>query len=177
MKVRNILIILVVLIIIVAGVFVYKMNSNKQVDDNGNVEQENFVLEGNRVDVPEVEREIPESEYGRSIDKVNLEVDIGTLTRTSTKLIITDTNETPYFWGNGFKLQAKSGEDKWEDLPLLKTVSFDSNKYQLDENSQTIEEIDWTEVYGELGAGTYRIVKPQNDNGYLELYSNEFIFE
>ncbi len=176
MKVRDILIIVVVVILIIAGFCVYKINSSKEVIENNNTEQENFVLEGNAIDVPEVEREIPESEYGRNINKVNLEVDIGSLTRTGTKLIITDTNETAYFWGPGFKLQVKNN-DKWEDVPLLTTVAFDSNKYELDENSQTIEEIDWTEAYGELGAGTYRIVKPQNDNGYLELYSNEFIFE
>ncbi len=176
MKVRDILIIVVVLILIIAGFFVYKMNSNKEENEN-TVGQEDFVLEGNRVSTPEVEREIPESEYGRSIDKVTLEVDIGTLTRTGTKLIITDTNDTNYFWGPEYKLQLKNAEDKWEDVPLLRTINFDSERYQLDENHQTVEEINWTEDYGELGAGTYRIVKPQNDNGYLELYSNEFIFE
>lgn len=176
MKVRDILIIVVVLILIVVGFCIYKMNNPNKEADGKNVKQENFVIKGNTIDVPEAEIEIPESEYGRSVDKVTLEVDKDTVTKNGAKLIITDKNETSYFWGSGFKLQVKNG-DKWEDVPLLKTVTFDSNGYNLDENFQAIEEIDWTEAYGEVDAGTYRIIKPLYDNGYLELYSNDFIID
>lgn len=167
MKVRDILIIIVVLILIIGGVFVYKAKSSK-----------NNSLGENAVDNIEENaksgREIPQSSANRTVANVSLVIDENTVSSTGVTIIITDVNETQYGWGEPYRLQVKK-EGKWEDVEPLHDIDFTSIGYVLDEEGKTKQEIDWKEDYGEIASGTYRIVKPLYDNGYLEVYSNEFV--
>ena len=164
MKVRDILIIAVVLILIIGGVFVYK-NINIKENEVNNIEEN-----------ANAGREIPQSKYDRTVEKVSLKVDETTISNTGVTIEITDTNETKYGWGEPYRLEVKQG-DKWEDVMPLKDIEFTSIGYELDEKNKTKQEINWKEGYGELSSGTYRIVKPLYDNGYLEVFSNEFVID
>lgn len=166
MNVRDILIIIVVLILIIGGVFVYKSKNSKLEENEVNNIEENA----------KSGREIPQSKYDRTVEKVSLKVNESTISNAGVTIEITDTNETPYGWGEPYRLQVKQAE-KWEDAEPLHDIAFKSIGYVLDEDGKTKQEINWKEDYGELSSGTYRIVKPLYDNGYLEVYSNEFVID
>ena len=52
---------------------------------------------------------------------------------------------------------------------------FKSIGYLLNEDNQLKQKVNWEYIYGELDAGTYRIVKPvYSGEEYIDLYSNEF---
>jgi hypothetical protein len=102
--------------------------------------------------------------------KVLLEFKSGELSLTGATIIITDKNKSPYTWGPGYKLQIKQ-DGVWQDLEPLHELSFEEIAYELNENGQYEEKIDWTNDYGSLGVGSYRIVKSTNYNGSsLEFY-------
>ncbi len=46
--------------------------------------------------------------------------------------------------------------------------------YEVNEDNQLTLKLDIEQYYGKLSNGTYRIVKPVYDNGYMDIYSNEF---
>lgn len=45
---------------------------------------------------------------------------------------------------------------------------------KLKENNQLTQKLDIAKYYGELKSGNYRIAKPGYDNGYIDIYANEF---
>jgi hypothetical protein len=103
-------------------------------------------------------------------NKVSLEFKTGEISLTGATIIITDKNKSPYTWKPGYKLQIKQ-DGLWKDLDSLREMSFDETAYELDENGQYEEKIDWANDYGSLEAGSYRIVKTINYNGSnLEFY-------
>lgn len=169
MKVKSILIIIVVLILIIGGIFMYR-NKNRE----GNTLGENTV--NNLEENENSGREIPRSTAGRTVENVSLTIDKNTVSRTGVTIVIKDLNEAEYGWGEPYRLQVKQ-EGKWEDAAPLHDIAFTDIGYVLNEDKETKQVIDWKEDYGELQKGTYRIVKPLYDNGYLEVYSNEFVIE
>ena len=46
--------------------------------------------------------------------------------------------------------------------------------YGVNEDNQLTLKLDIEKYYGKLSNGIYRIVKPVYDNGYIDIYSNEF---
>ena len=111
--------------------------------------------------------------YNRNQENVVVEVLMDTVTRNGVTIVITDKNENPYGWGKSYKLQQKIA-DEWYDVAPQSEMIFEEIAYILDENGQLKQDIDWTRFYGELGNGTFRIVKDTYDNGYIYFYSNEF---
>lgn len=111
--------------------------------------------------------------YNREQENVTIEVLMGTVTRNGATIVITDKNENPYGWGKSYKLQQKIA-DEWYNMAPQSEMIFEEIGYVLDSNGQFIENIDWARFYGELGNGTFRIVKDAYDNGYVYFYSNEF---
>ena len=107
-------------------------------------------------------------------ENVTIEILKDTITNTSVEILITDNNEDQYGWGKSYRIQNKEN-DKWNDLKTIQDLGFEEIAYNLDENNQLKQKINWERFYGELEKGTYRIVKPQwNNNEYIDLYSNEF---
>ena len=103
--------------------------------------------------------------------KASIQIKYEELSVTSATIIITDTNNKPFVWGPGFKIQVKQNEI-WKDLEPLQEMNFEEISYELNENNQYEEKIDWTNYYGALGVGNYRIVKSVNYNGeVLEFYA------
>lgn len=103
--------------------------------------------------------------------KASIQIKYEELSVTSATIIITDTNNKPFAWGPGFKIQVKQDEI-WKDLEPLQEMNFEEIAYELNENNQYEEKIDWTNYYGALGVGNYRIVKSVNYNGeVLEFYA------
>ena len=55
------------------------------------------------------------------------------------------------------------------------SLAFDySLTYELDDNNQWTYNIDWTNFYGEVAPGTYKLKKSVYDNGYTDIYTEAF---
>lgn len=108
-------------------------------------------LENNDVILNGVENTKNTEKIVRDRSKVTITIEEESLTLKEAVIIITDTNEYPYFWDNGFKLQIKEN-NKWKDLTFLdNNPGFILLAYQADENGQTRLKIDFEKYYGELG--------------------------
>ena len=117
---------------------------------------------------------VKEKEYNRSPENVRIEVIEDTITNTGLTIIITDNNEDYYGWGVDFKVEEKV-DDGWKCLePVSGDLSWIEIAYVPNENNQITQKLDIEKYYGKLTNGTYRIVKPVYDNGYINIYSNEF---
>ena len=90
------------------------------------------------------------------------------------EILITDNNKEQYGWGVEFRVQEKvNGE--WKDLKYISdNLSWIDIAYELGEDKQLTQKFDIEEYYGKLSNGIYRIVKPVYDNGYIDIFSNEF---
>ncbi len=113
------------------------------------------------------------TEFNRIPEKVIIEVLEDTITRQSATILITDNNVEKYGWGNNFRLQKKVN-DIWKEIKEINELNFIAISYQVDENNHLKLDTNYGDYYGELKDGIYRIVKSVYDNGYIDLYSNEF---
>lgn len=117
---------------------------------------------------------VSSGELNRNPDNVTIKVDEGTVSAASVSITITDNNENHYGWGVEFRVQQKI-DDKWEDLQYISDdLTWIEIAYELNEDNQLTQKLDIEKYYGKLSNGIYRIVKPVYDNGYIDIYSNEF---
>lgn len=121
-----------------------------------------------------IDNAINHTKSNRSSENVTIEVNNSTVKPESVSITITDNNENQYGWGVEFKVQEKvNGE--WKNLNYISDeLSWIDIAYQLNEDKQLTQKLDIEKYYGKLSNGTYRIVKPVYDNGYIDIYSNEF---
>lgn len=121
-----------------------------------------------------IDNTINNTKSNRSSENVTIEVNNSTVKHESVSITITDNNEDQYGWGVEFKVQEKvNGE--WKTLNYISDeLSWIDIAYQLNEHKQLTQKLDIEKYYGKLSNGIYRIVKPVYDNGYIDIYSNEF---
>lgn len=101
------------------------------------------------------------------ISKIKLEIDFNTLTPSGAKIIITDTNTSPATYGEWFEIE-KENNSKWEELtPINKDYSFTSLGWLIGENKSLEHYVDWSDLYGILSSGHYRIVKKIDENNKI----------
>lgn len=127
------------------------------------------VANGNEVRVP-----ANSLEFNRSVENVTIEVLQDTITNKSLEILITDNNKDQYGWGVEFRVQEKvNGE--WKELKYESDdLTWIEIAYELNKDNQLTQKLNIEKYYGTLANGIYRIVKPVYDNGYIDLYSNEF---
>lgn len=163
--------ILIVLIIVIGVVVAYKViekSVTNRADFNFTVEN----ISSNPVDT--VNHEQNDIEYNRTPNNVIIEVENTTIKPESVSITITDNNESQYGWGVEFRVQEKvNGE--WKNLNYVSDdLTWIDIAYQLNEDKQLTQKLDIEKYYGKLSNGIYRIVKPVYDEGYIDIYSNEF---
>lgn len=108
--------------------------------------------------------------YNTNIESVKIDIDLSSTTSTGTTITITDNNKFPYFWKENYYIEKKE-YDKWSQIELLSSPNFSEEIYNLDENNQIIQNIDWESIYGTLPSGTYRIIK------YVYTQTSDIYFE
>lgn len=117
---------------------------------------------------------VSSGELNRNPDNVTIKVDESTVSAANVSITITDNNENHYGWGVEFRVQQKI-DDKWEDLQYISDdLTWIDIAYKLNEDNQLTQKLDIEKYYGKLSNGIYRIVKPVYNNGYIDIYSNEF---
>lgn len=114
-------------------------------------------------------------ESDRKVENVKLEIKEGTLTNTGATVIITDKNKNPYGWGVPYFIEIEE-DGLWTEVQDLYRISWIEIAYELDENGQYEQEINWEKFYGKLKPGNYRLGKNVYDNGYINFYV-EFTIE
>ena len=164
-------ILIAVLIIVIGIVVVYKV-IEKSVTDREDFKFTVENISSNPVDTTNQGQSNIKS--NRNPNNVIIKVDNATIKPESISITITDNNENQYGWGVEFRVQEKvNGE--WKDLNYISdNLSWIDIAYQLNEDKQLTQKLDIEKYYGKLSNGIYRIVKPVYDNGYIDIYSNEF---
>lgn len=94
---------------------------------------------------------------------VSIKIKEGTLTNTGATIIITDTTDKNYSYGEPFRIDKKEN-GKWKEAPkVIDDAFFNMPAYQPDENNEIVREINWEWIYGKLTPGTYRFVTNASD--------------
>ena len=115
-----------------------------------------------------------EEAFNRSMENVKIEISQNSVTPTGATIIITDNNEIPYMWGENYSIEKKEN-GSWKKIGLLSEENFNEILYKTDENNQIKQNIDWSNFYGTLSNGTYRIIKHvYTSDSDLYFDSNEF---
>lgn len=164
-------ILIAILVVVIGGVVVYKLIENSVT----NREDFNFKVDNiSSNPVNTVNHEQNDTKSNRTPDNVILEVESTTIKPESVTITITDNNENQYGWGVEFRVQEKvNGE--WKNLNYVSDdLSWIDIAYELGEDKKLTQKLDIEKYYGKLSNGIYRIVKPVYDNGYVDIYSNEF---
>lgn len=162
---------LIVLIIVIGVVITYKLierNITNRADFNFTVEN----ISSNPVDT--VNHEQNDTKSNRNPNNVIIKVETTTIKPESVSITITDNNEHQYGWGVEYRVQKKiNGE--WKNLNYVSDdLSWIDIAYQLNDDKEFTQKLDIEKYYGKLSNGIYRIVKPVYDDGYIDIYSNEF---
>ena len=98
----------------------------------------------------------------------NVSISISDISLTGATIIIKDTNNNPYTYGEWYKLE-KQVDGKWYDVKtIIENYGFNSIVYLPDKNNEVKFDIDWEWLYGELPLGSYRILKGI-DNKYISV--------
>ena len=163
--------ILIVLIIVVGIVVAYKI-IEKSVTNRADF---NFTVENiSSSPVNTIDNGQNDTKLNRNTNNVTIEVDNTTISPESVTIIITDNNTEHFAWGIEFRVQKKVNE-QWEDLEYVSDdLPWIDIAYGVNEDNQLTLKLDIEKYYGKLSNGIYRIVKPVYDNGYIDIYSNEF---
>lgn len=164
-------ILIAILVVVIGVVVVYKLIENSVT----NREDFNFKVDNiSSNPVNTVNHEQNDTKSNRTPDNVILEVESTTIKPESVTITITDNNENQYGWGVEFRVQEKvNGE--WKNLNYVsEDLSWIDIAYELGEDKQLTQKLDIEKYYGKLSNGIYRIIKPVYDNGYVDIYSNEF---
>ena len=163
----GILIVLIIVICIVAYKIIEKSVTNRA--------DFNFTVENiSSSPVNTIDHGQNDTESNRNVNNVTIEVDNTTISPESVTIIITDSNIEHYAWGVEFRVQKKVNEE-WEDIEYVSDdLSWIDIAYEVNEDNQLTLKLDIKKYYGKLSNGIYRIVKPVYDNGYIDIYSNEF---
>ncbi len=112
--------------------------------------------------------------FNKGVSEITMTIKEGTLTRTSATVIIKD-NDKEHRYGKDYSIEKKENGE-WKPVKqigiyLVEMVSISTLTGELK------FDLDWSERYGELENGEYRIVKSVNTaEGKRELYA-EFTIE
>lgn len=137
----------IVMVILLSFLLMREMSPNREI-----INQNEQVDKANITEIP------------NSVDKVNIELKEGSLTRGGAIIIINDNNERHFAYSENFWLERRNNT-KWESVPYLTRENnallplFDSiGTLPTEENPIEMYQ-DWKRIYGELPNGNYRLVK------------------
>lgn len=93
---------------------------------------------------------------------------------TSAKLEIKNDNSTEVIYGEAYQVQ-KLVNGSWENMkPLAENIVFPMVGIEIAGNTTGYIDVDWTDYYGKLENGKYRIVKEYTTGGTCYKISSEF---
>ena len=160
-----------ILIIMVIGLTAVLSNNRKKTETSNNTNS--YSPEGvNIADENEIGISADEAEFNRNPANVTIEILADTISNTSAEILITDNNVNRYGWGVEFRVQEKI-DNEWKNY-ISDDLTWIDIAYELNADNQLTQKLNIEKYYGKLNNGIYRIVKPVYDDGYVDIYSNEF---
>lgn len=110
-----------------------------------------------------------------SIDGINMIIKEGTLTKTGVTIIIIDTTDNKNIYGGScdYRIDRKTNNN-WEELKRNENLPSYLQSFYVDKNNKLEIEIDWSNAYGELKTGEYRLVKNTEIKNKLYEFTVEF---
>ena len=136
---------------------------------NGNKEIYEIDIKNNDFDINKKEQNKESSQWKTENVKITVKED--SINQTSATIVIEDKNENPVSWGMNFAIQKAGDNDKWVDIITKERITWIEIAMQPNDNGITEMQLDWSELYGELSSGTYRIVKY---SGLSTIFSEPF---
>lgn len=95
------------------------------------------------------------------INGISMTIKEGTLTEKGVTVIIKDTNgKGTYVYGTEFRIDKKENDNWVKPKETGNNCAFTQMAYYIDDDGFLEFEQDWECMYGKLGKGTYRLVKP-----------------
>ena len=104
-------------------------------------------------------------------ENVKITVKKDSINKTSATIIIEDKNENTVYWGMNFAIQKAENDDNWVDIITKERITWLETAMKPNDNGITEMQLDWSELYGTLSYGTYRIVKY---SGLSTIFSEPF---
>ncbi|MBQ8395442.1 MAG: hypothetical protein IJX54_00420, partial [Oscillospiraceae bacterium] len=131
---------------------------------------EGIIVEEAEIEVEvEVEEGILVEDPVESLESlVNFEIVNGSLTANGAEFKMLNGNEKPITTGNSYVIEIfKDGEWHYIDIGI---VTFPAEAIVLESGQSYDFHIDWTNYYGELVPGKYRLIKEYSVEGSSEIY-------
>ena len=156
-KVIILLCIILAIIIIIVGILYFKNNGlsflNSNIKNDVNIEENGDV---------------------ENASDISMVIKDGTLTPSGATVVLTNS----YGYDRWFRID-KEENGEWKEAETINdNYSFTAEAYLTNGNSEVEIQIDWTDLYGTLENGKYRIVKRVFNNLNKEEYvSVEFIID
>ena len=152
-KVIILLCIILAIIIIIVGILYFKNNGLSFL--NSNIENDVNIEDNRNVE---------------NASDISMVIKDGTLTPSSATLIIKDNNGQSYSYDRWYRID-KEENGEWKEVQTINdNYSFTSEGYLSNGNNEIEISIDWTDLYGTLENGKYRIVKRIYNNLNKEEY-------
>lgn len=116
---------------------------------------------------------LPKEEKLNEVENVSIEIKEGTLTATSATIIIKDSSKEKKTFGEAYRIDRKVN-NTWKELDtIVDEYAFNLIGYQVNKNKEFELKVEWENLYGELPAGQYRLVKEVEG----KYFSVEFIIK
>lgn len=147
-------VILTIIIILIATFIIQKHQANN-----------NKIGENMNTTIPLNITNSEEKTVKRTLDKVKMSIKEGTVSATGATIIIEDDNEQPYNYTTWYRID-KEVNGQWIALEPIDDNNI-SDELSLYQNFEF--QIDWSNIYGTLEKGQYRLVKTifDNENQYF----------
>lgn len=163
-KLSKIFLLIIMILLIVLGVMTYYYFYWKDA----------YFTAANRMFEVAQRLEKVENMYNRIEENVTIEIVKDSVSPYGVSIIITDKNTTPYNWEESYEIQVKESNG-WEKVKPQSDVFFKDIAYLLDSNRQLKQNINWSDFYGSLPTGTYKIIKHvYTSNQDIYFNSDEF---
>ncbi len=175
-KVYVVIILTIVLILIICGIEFFTNSRHEEEQNNTTTSNENAVVNEATENYATNSNVNQIDEDSRNINNVTMKIKEGTLTKTSATIVIEDKNEEKYGYGQWFRIDRKENGD-WKELEQInENFAFTDIAYIPKEDGTIEIDENWKDLYGELQAGEYRLVKEVYGNGTNYIYA-EFTIE
>lgn len=173
-----IIIFCLVLIISIGGFSMINKEKNNNTDNtikqSDNItSNENTLIEEPKDNIQNDKNNVNENK--RSVENVKMIIKDGTLTSSKATIIITDKNQKPFIYNEWYRIEKRENEE-WKEVSIINSNhSFISIAYNIDNTGKIEKNVDWSELYGSLEKGVYRLVKNvYDDEGEEIFFSVEF---
>lgn len=111
--------------------------------------------------------------YNRK-NNITMRIKKGTLTNIGATIIITNRDQQAYMYNTDFEIYKKE-KNKWKEVELKGGKQHAVDTIAMSSKDKTIElNVDWSDLYGRLEKGKYKLIKKNEVEGKEKTFSVKF---